>query len=165
MTDENENIPPKDGTGFDWYSIRIELPEPSDRMNPERLKEKFCIGESVFADATASDHDDLLRINHQLDADRLALFKLSSAIRKAEREELRAKARYECEYNRAYMMSEAKPDSARKSMAEMQTEKWKNKWAVARQLTRELVRTSQDISNDLDTLKVLSYNMRKEMDL
>lgn len=165
MTDVKEGTPPKDGSGFDWYGIRVELPEPGDRMNPERLQEKFGIGAAVFADANSSDHEDLLRLNHQLDADRLALFKVSSAIRRAEREELQAQARYEREYNRAYLMSEAKPDSARKAMAEIQTEKWKNKWLVARQLTRELVRASQNIGDDLDTLKVLSYNMRKEMDL
>jgi hypothetical protein len=147
----------------DYGSKDIVLPsfpsrfEVEDVYNPEAI----LLGDS----GQGVDYQDIVSVDRTIESLRIAQFKLNEHIKIAERKEMLAKMEYDRRFARAYLVSEGKTDGVKRSIAQITVEDYENKWMVRQQIVKELIRQSRLMNNEFEALKVLSYNMRKEMDV
>lgn len=137
----------------------IEFSDPFP-LSRDYVPEEVLISES----GQLADYSDMRAINLAIDKLRLALYKTSDHLKEAERRSAKSKLDYERAYNRNYLLSEGKTDSVRKAIAQIKSEKLENKWRTRDMIVRELNSRLRMMSIELDALKTLAYNMRKEIE-
>lgn len=110
----------------------------------------------------AADFEDLEDLNRQIAAARSSLFKLSEVINKAERRAKEAKVTYQRSFNRKYLQSSERTETAKKIRAEIQVEDLENKYMYYEQLASELNRAHFAIRQELIALQAVGNNLRQQ---
>lgn len=110
----------------------------------------------------AADFHDLEDLNRQIAAARSALFKLSEVINKSERKAKAAKVTYQRNFNRKYLQSSERTETAKKIRAEIQVEDLENKYMYFEQMTTELNRAHFAIRQELTALQAVGNNLRQQ---
>jgi hypothetical protein len=153
-----------DDKGFKELGLSdIDLPHI---VNPFPLEQDY-VPESILElqNNQVGDYNDMVAINKSIDQVRLAMFKINENLRVAEARAAKSKVEYDRNYNREYILADsAKTSEIRRTIAQIKTEKYENKLIVRQEVVKELVRRIRLMSNELEALKTLSYNVRKEMD-
>lgn len=111
----------------------------------------------------SADFEDLQELNRQTAAARVALFKLSETINKAERKAKQAKVEYERAYRRKYIESREKTETAKKINAEILVEDLENRYMYFEQLASELNRAHYAIRQELSALQSVGNNLRQQI--
>jgi ribosomal protein L29 len=153
----------KDSDLTDLGNSGIDLPHI---VNPFPLEQDY-VPESILEmqSSQIGDYNDIITINKAIDKVRIAMFKVNENLRQAEAKVSESKVEYDRRYNRAYILADnAKTSEVRRTIAQIKTEKYENKLIVRQEVVKELVRRTRLMSNELEALKTLSYNVRKEMD-
>lgn len=140
----------------------IDLPEFKD---PFPMESGYVPTPVISGEGTIADYDDFRKINQQIDALRVGLYEMSKHIREAELRWRRAKIDYDRHFSRAYLAIEAKTEAMRKAIASIQCEVYENRMISREFIYNDLKRRAVQMVNELDALKTLAYNFRKEADL
>lgn len=111
------------------------------------------------------DFTDLHELNRELLRARSRSFRIKNAIINARRNETEANSEYRRAYNRALVGISGGSAETRKAMAEIATEELYSQVLVTEGVVKELVNLSYTASRDLDTLKTISDNLRKQLSL
>lgn len=111
----------------------------------------------------SADFEDLEELNRQTAAARVALFKLSEMINKAERRAKASKTLYERSYRRKYLESAEKTEAAKKVSAEIQVEDLENRYMYFDQLASELTRAHYALRQELSALQAVGNNLRQQL--
>jgi hypothetical protein len=149
MSDEDDNYEPPAGSGE--YSI--EIPKFRD----------WEISKYYDYSDLSADFEDLQELNRQTAAARVALFKLSETINKAERKAKQAKVVYERSYRRKYIESSEKTETAKKINAEILVEDLENRYMYFEQLASELNRAHYAVRQELSALQAVGNNLRQQI--
>jgi len=166
--DRKNNKAYPDSNEYDSYGEwAASIPVPDvDFINPYP-NEKDYSPQSVYqlmAEQAGTNVTDMQIVNEQIDKLRIGMYGLYQHIQKAERKLAGAKRKYEMTYNRIYLKTDdVKTDSQRRSVADIKCEKLRNRLEVYDAIVKDLRSRSRLMANDLDALKTLSYNMRKEI--
>lgn len=148
----------------DWASV---IPVPDVNFLNPYPNEKDYSPQSVYqlmAEQAGTNATDMQIVNEQIDKLRIGMYSLYQHVQTAERKLARAKSRYEMTYNRIYLETDdVKTDSQRRAVTDIKCEKLKNRVEVCDAIVKDLRSRSRLMANDLDALKTLSYNMRKEI--
>lgn len=110
-----------------------------------------------------ADFEDLNDLNKQINAAKIALFKLTDAINKAERKAKAAKVIYERNYRRKYINSSEKTEAAKRVSAEILVEDLENRYMYYEQMFSELNRASYTLRQELRSLEVMANNYRQQI--
>lgn len=113
--------------------------------------------------ALTADFEDLNDLNKQINAAKIALFKLTDAINKAERKAKAAKVIYERNYRRKYINSSEKTEAAKRVSAEILVEDLENRYMYYEQMFSELNRASYTLRQELRSLEVMANNYRQQI--
>lgn len=113
--------------------------------------------------ALTADFEDLNDLNKQINAAKMALFKLTDAINKAERKAKAAKVIYERNYRRKYINSSEKTEAAKRVSAEILVEDLENRYMYYEQMFSELNRASYTLRQELRSLEVMANNYRQQI--
>lgn len=129
-------------------------------LSKDYIPEEVLISES----GQLTDYNDMRAVNLAIDKLRLAMYKTADHVKEAERRAATSKLTYEREFNRSYLLSEGKTDGVRRAIAQIKTEDLENKWRTRDMIVRELNSRLRLMSVELDALKTLAFNMRKELE-
>lgn len=111
-----------------------------------------------------ADFHSMQECNRAIEACRVAIFQFNDALKKIERASQLAELSYTRHYNRAYLEAEGRTEGIKRAIADIQSEKYQNDLIVKQQVAKEMGRKLRLMTNELDALKIISYNMRKEID-
>lgn len=111
------------------------------------------------------DFTDLSELNRAINHARRRAFMIKNEITNARRVELEVSDRYRKAYSRAYIMKSGGTADHRKSWAEIETEEIYSEMMVAKHVVEEIKNLSYTVSRDLDVLKTISDNLRKQLSL
>ena len=129
-------------------------------LSKDYIPEEVLISES----GQLTDYNDMRAVNLAIDKLRIAMYKTADHVKEAERRAATSKLTYEREFNRSYLLSEGKTDGVRRAIAQIKTENLENKWRTRDMIVRELNSRLRLMSVELDALKTLAFNMRKELE-
>lgn len=129
-------------------------------LSKDYIPEEVLISES----GQLTDYNDMRAVNLAIDKLRIAMYKTADHVKEAERRAASSKLTYEREFNRSYLLSEGKTDGVRRAIAQIKTEDLENKWRTRDMIVRELNSRLRLMSVELDALKTLAFNMRKELE-
>ena len=111
------------------------------------------------------DHTDLQQVTTELSRLRMRLHQIRIELKNAERDVTRHRYLYEAMKKR-YMVSLSGGSAAeREAMAELKCEDLYTNYIVAATVAKEIAGHSRDTRSDLDTLKEISNNLRRQIDL
>lgn len=108
------------------------------------------------------DFENLEELNRTTNQARKALFKVTEAINKYEREEREHTTLYKRTWRREFLKSIAKTESERKARADLACEDLENSMIAAQQVKDELVRLSHALRIELQTLQAIGNNLRQQ---
>lgn len=111
------------------------------------------------------DFTDLSSINKEIALLRIRIHKLRKEMEKANRIAAQAKYQYEQEKKRILIGLSGGSDKQREAVAELMSEELLSKSIVSQIVAQEIQAHSRDIRYELDTLRELSNNLRKQIDL
>lgn len=111
------------------------------------------------------DFTDLTDLNREINRARARSFRIKNAVAEARREEAEAAERYRRAYNRFLVSLSGGNAEHRKALAEIHTEELFTHKMIAESKVKELVGLSYTVGRDLDTLKVISDNLRKQLSM
>lgn len=111
------------------------------------------------------DYKDLSDLNRELNRGRARLFRIKQKLDGARREEVVAGDIYRRAYNRQMIGLSGGTEALRKAVAEVNTEDLNAAWVLAQNVVKEYTSLSYNVSRDLDVLKTLCDNLRKEMSM
>lgn len=112
-----------------------------------------------------SDFTDLSDLNRAINRARKGSFQVKNELARARRNETIREEEYRRAYNRALIGTSGGSADMRKAVSEIATEDKYSDLLVARHVVKELTSLSYALSNDLQTLKTLSDNLRKQMSI
>lgn len=112
-----------------------------------------------------SDYTDLSLLNRDINRTRAMSFRVKNAVAEARREEVEAGDRYRKALNRQLIGLSGGTAEQRKAIAEVLTEDLNTEYLVAETIVKEQISLSYTISRDLETLKTLADNLRKQMSI
>lgn len=112
-----------------------------------------------------SDYTDLSLLNRDINRTRAMSFRVKNAVAEARREEVEAADRYRKALNRQLIGLSGGTAEQRKAIAEVLTEDLNTAYLVAETIVKEQISLSYTISRDLETLKTLADNLRKQMSI
>lgn len=121
------------------------------------------IGDDQFIPDEELDFSDLSNLNREINRARSRSFRVKNALTVARREETEAQETYRRSYNRALIGLSGGSVETRKANAEVQTEELYSDVLVSQTVVKELTNLSYTVSRDLDTLKTISDNLRKQL--
>lgn len=114
---------------------------------------------------TDIDYSDLSAINTEISKLRMRLHRIRKELKQSERAALKAKYTYEAAKKRTWISITGGSDKSREAMAELLCEKEYSVYLVTAAISKEITQHSRDIRTDLDALKELSNNLRRQIDL
>jgi hypothetical protein len=112
-----------------------------------------------------ADYDDLSKINHDINRARAMSFRVKNRLAYARHHETEVGDKYRRAYNRQIISISGGTEAQRKAQAEINTEDIYSEFLVAQAVVKDLTNLSYAVSRDLDTLKTLSDNLRKQMSI
>lgn len=112
-----------------------------------------------------ADYTDLSLLNRDINRTRAMSFRVKNALAEARREEVEAGDKYRKALNRQLIGLSGGTAEQRKAIAEVFTEDLNTQYLIAQNIVKEQTSLSYTISRDLETLKTLADNLRKQMSL
>jgi hypothetical protein len=134
-----------------------ELPPPGSVSINSQFKD--------YEPAIDVDYEDLLSVNRQLIELRMRIHRIRKELEVAKRRALAAKYVYESEKKRVWIGITGGSDKSREAAAELMCEESLTKYLVANTVADEINQHSRDIKTELDTLKEISNNLRRQIGL
>lgn len=111
------------------------------------------------------DFSDLSDLNREINRARARSYRVKDGLADARREETEAQEEYRKAYNRALVGISGGSAETRKAMAEIATEDLYSNMLIKQTIAKELTNLSYTVSRDLDTLKTISDNLRKQLSI
>lgn len=121
--------------------------------------------DDMFIPDEEVDYTDLSTLNRDINRARSMLFRVKNELANSRRLEVEAALAYRQAYNRAFMGLSGGTEAIRKTMAEVMTEDLYTELMIAQNIVKEQTSLSYNVSKDLETLKTLSDNLRKQMSI
>lgn len=121
--------------------------------------------DDMFIPNEEVDYSDLSTLNRDINRTRSMLFRVKNELANARRDEVQAAIAYRQAYNRAFLGLSGGTEAIRKTMAEVMTEDLYSELMIAQNIVKEQTSLSYNVSKELDTLKTLSDNLRKQMSI
>lgn len=121
--------------------------------------------DDMFIPNEEVDYSDLSTLNRDINRTRSMLFRVKNELANARRDEVQAAIAYRQAYNRAFLGLSGGTEAIRKTMAEVMTEELYSDLMIAQNIVKEQTSLSYNVSKELDTLKTLSDNLRKQMSI
>lgn len=112
-----------------------------------------------------ADYSDLSILNRDINRTRSMLFRVKNSLEQARRYEVEATIKHRQAYNRALVGMSGGTESIRKAIAEIQTEDEYTVLMIAQNMVKEQTSMSYNVSRELETLKTLSDNLRRQMSI
>ena len=111
------------------------------------------------------DLTDLANINKEITNLRIRLHGIRKELKIAERFHLKHKYAYESEKKRIWIGITGGSDKSREALAEVMKEELYSNFKVAEAVAKELSQHNRDMRMELDALKELSNNQRRQIDI
>lgn len=111
------------------------------------------------------DFTDLSNVTREIIALRIRLHRIRIELKAAKRKALQAKWVYEKEKKRVWIGITGGSDKSREAAAELMTEQLMTDSLVASAVADEITQHNRDLRMDLDALKEISNNLRRQIDL
>ena len=111
------------------------------------------------------DYGDLRAVNKEIVDLRIRLHRIRKELKQADRMALKAKYSYEQDKKRVWIGISGGSDKSREAMAELLCEEAYSYYLVASTVAKEVMQHSRDIRTELDALKEISNNLRRQIDL
>lgn len=111
------------------------------------------------------DSSDLALVNRELNRARARLFRVSQALRDAQRDEALADIAYRRGIRRELVSLSGGSAESRKALAELACEGAEDVLVVSRQVADEWKKRAMDARDDLKAIENLSHNVRAQMDV
>lgn len=121
--------------------------------------------DDMFIPDEEVDYTDLSTLNRDINRARSMLFRVKNELANARRVEVESALAYRQAYNRAFMGLSGGTEAIRKTMAEVMTEDLYTDLMIAQNIVKEQTSLSYNVSKELETLKTLSDNLRKQMSI
>lgn len=112
-----------------------------------------------------ADYSDLSKLNRDINHTRAMSFRVKNRLAIARHHETEIGDKYRRAYNRQIISISGGTEAQRKAQAEINTEDTYSEYLVAQAVVKDLTNLSYAVSRDLDTLKTLSDNLRKQMSI
>ncbi len=137
---------------------------PSQALLP---KAESIISKSQFYDYEPAtiDYTDLSAINRELNDLRTRLHRIRKEMQNADRIALSKKYNYESQKKRIMISLTGSSVAEREAMAELLCEEAYTEMLVAQQVSKELTQHNRDLRTELDSLREISMNNRRVIDL
>jgi len=116
--------------------------------------------DSLMGEGTDFDHHNLEAINQALVAVIQRLRQATATKRDYERKKVTTERAYRSSFRRALVVKTGGSEASRKAAAEMECEELENDMIVAAQVASEYASVVREIRDELETLKMISYNTR-----
>ncbi len=131
----------------------IKMPEFPDLSGLENIESRGSFWDS----------QDLINMNSTLIVTVLSLKEINRQITDYSRQKTIAELEYKRKFRSLMISLDAKTETLKKHMAEKACEEEEYKIAVLEEILKELNRIAADKRTQLDTLKIITYNLRQEM--
>lgn len=153
------------GLALDGQAVKVtdfteqpaSLPAPTSVTVPSRWES--------YEPAADIDHTDLAAVTGELSQLRYRLHQVRIELKNAERNVTRHRYTYEAQKKRYMVRLSGGSAAEREAMAELLCEDLYTNYIVASTVAKEIANHSRDIRTDLDTLKEISNNLRRQIDL
>jgi hypothetical protein len=144
----------------------INLNELEEKKSLPAAKDFTVISEfKDYEPSTNIDMNDLREVNKEILNLRMRLHRIRKEFDKANRIALQAKFQYEQDKKRILIGLSGGSDKQREAIAEIMCEELLAKSIVAQAVSQELANHSRDTRIELDALKEISNNLRKQIDI
>lgn len=158
-----EKAEPKASSGIAYggrpVNIDLNSPNPSSPSWPQdNYDDMYCPDEEV-------DYTDLSALNRDINRTRSMVFRVKNRLQVARRAEVEASDRYRRALNMQMIGLSGGTVDKRKAVAELATEDLYTELLVAQTVVKDITNLSYTLSRELDTLKTLSDNLRKQMSI
>lgn len=141
----------------DQFNKTIPLPQPGNVTITSNY--------SQYLPSPDIDYSDLANVNGELIALRIRLNHIRMEMREAERMALKAKYVYESQKKRVIISLSGGSAGEREAMAELLCEEAYGNFLVSTMVAREVTQHNRDMRTDLETLREISNNLRRIIDL
>lgn len=129
-------------------------------LGADYVPEEVLISES----GQLADYNDMRDVNLAIDKLRIAMYKTSEHLKDAEQKAMESKLVYERQYNRYYLTAEGKTESVKRTIASIKAEDLENKMQTRAFVAQDMKNRLRLMTVELDALKTIAFNMRKEID-
>ena len=146
-----------------WLEARpVSTPQWKDPfpLDADYVPEETLISES----GQLADYNDMRAVNLAIDKLRIAMYKTNEHLKDAERRAMESKLVYDRQYNRFYLTAEGKTESIKRAIAAVKSEEFENKMHTRAFVVQEMKRRLRLMTVELDALKTIAFNMRKEIE-
>lgn len=143
----------------------VNITELEKRHPLPKAEEITIVSEFKNYEPEALDMSDLSSINKEISLLRIRIHKIRQELDKTNRIAQQAKYQYEQEKKRILIGLSGGSDKQREAVAELMAEELLTKSIVAQAVHQELVNHSRDIRYELDALREISNNLRKQIDI
>lgn len=126
-------------------------------------KEPVNCNDFYFLSDNVADYEELKGISKSIYHARKALFDVTNMLNEAEHKESIAKNTYDKKFRREMIKADGKTANDRKVRAEMACEDEWDEYYYSSMTKKELERVSQMLRAELQTLQVISNNVRQQM--
>ncbi len=151
--------PRKNTMAMNGKSVGSELPEdPGFPEWPDPTEDELYIPEEI-------DFTDLSNLNREINRARSRSFRVKNQLGYARQHETEVTERYRRAFNRALVSVSGSSAEQRKAFAEIGVESLYSEVLIAQGVVKELTSLSYAVSKDLDVLKTISDNLRKQLSL
>lgn len=141
----------------DQFSAPSPLPKPGDVTRVSNY--------ANYMPAEDVDYTDLASVNRELQALRMRLHYIRIELKDAERTALKYKYAYEAQKRRIMIALSGGSAGEREAMAELMCEDAYAQYLVASTVAKEIAAHNRDIRTELETLREISNNLRRQIDL
>lgn len=154
-------------TGLSLHGQAVSMDDFPDEIVPLPPPNSVTIT-SAYADyvpAEDIDYTDLGSLNRELSSLRIRLHRIRIEVKEADRQVLRMKYAYEGKKKRILVGLSGGSAVEREAMADLMCEAEYTQVLVAQTVAKEISNHSRDLRGDLETLREISNNLRRQIDL
>lgn len=141
----------------DQFDRTTPLPQPKDVTVTSEY--------GMYQPSDDIDYTDLAKVNSELIALRIRSNRIRMELREAERMALKAKYIYESQKKRVMISLSGGSAGEREAMAELLCEEAYGNFLVTTMVAKEITQHNRDLRTDLETLREISNNLRRLIDL
>lgn len=143
----------------------INMEEISEPKSLPKASDVTIVSEYSNYEPAQIDITDLSAVNKEINLLRTRIHRLRKELEKANRKAVMAKYQYEQAKKRVLIGLSGGSDKQREAIAELMTEELLSISIVCQAVAQEIQQHSRDTRNELDSLKEISNNLRKQIDL
>lgn len=143
----------------------VNIAELENRHSLPKAEDVTIVSEFRNYEPETIDMSDLSSINKEIALLRIRIHKIRKELDKANRISQQAKYQYEQEKKRILIGLSGGSDKQREAVAELMAEELLTKAIVSQAVHQEIVNHSRDIRYELEALREMSNNLRKQIDI